>query len=73
MTTRNAIGDLGKSSYISVCTGFWYVFGLAMPMGFGIDFAKRTATFFDEGETKISTSTLPQVCRRPLEVSSTSS
>jgi hypothetical protein len=33
-----------------------------MPAAFGIDFANRTATFFDEGETKISTSTWPQVC-----------
>lgn len=34
-----------------------------MPESFGIDFANRTATFFDEGETKISVSTLPQVGR----------
>lgn len=58
---RKAIADLGKSSYIAVSTGFWYEWCLAMPAGFGIDFANRTATLFDEGETKISTSTLPQV------------
>ncbi len=61
MAARNAILDLGKSSYIAVSTGFWYEWGLAMPAGFGIDFANRTVTLFDEGETKISTSTLPQV------------
>lgn len=58
---RKAIADLGKGSYISVITGFWYEYTLAMPASFGIDFANRTATFFDEGETKISVSTLPQV------------
>lgn len=60
---RKAIADLGKSSYISVITGFWYEYTLAMSASFGIDFANRTATFFDEGETRISVSTLPQVGR----------
>jgi len=58
---RKAITDLGKSAYIAVCTGFWYEWCLAMPAGFGIDFANRSVILFDEGETKISTSTLPQV------------
>lgn len=61
--TRKAIADLGKSSYIAVSTGFWYEWGLAIPAGFGIDFANRIVTLFDEGETKISTSTRPQVGR----------
>ena len=61
VATRKAIADLGKSSYIAVSTGFWYEWILSIPAGSGIDFAKRTVTFFDEGETKISTSTLPQV------------
>lgn len=60
---RKAITDLGKSSYISVSTGFWYEWSLAIPSAFGIDFSNKTATFFDEGETKISTSTWPQVGR----------
>ncbi|MCJ1478361.1 hypothetical protein MMC13_007041 [Lambiella insularis] len=34
---------------------------LALAGGYGIDFAHRTATLFDEGDTKVSTSTLPQV------------
>ena len=59
--TRMAIADLGKSSYIAVCTGFWYEWSLAIPAGFGFDFANRTVTLFDEGETRISTSTWPQV------------
>ncbi|MCJ1405334.1 hypothetical protein MMC11_008561 [Xylographa trunciseda] len=61
--TRKAITDLGKSSYIAVSTGFWYEWSLAIPAAFGIDLVNRTATFFDEGETKISTSTWPQVGR----------
>ena len=58
---RKAIADLGKSSYIGVSTGFWYEWSLAVPAAFGIDFAKRAVTLFDEGEAKISTSTRPQV------------
>ncbi|KAJ5483716.1 hypothetical protein N7530_002962 [Penicillium desertorum] len=54
---RKAISDLGKSSYIAVSTGFWYEWSLAIPSAFGIDFAKRAMTLFDEGEAKISTST----------------
>ena len=61
VATRKAIADLGKSSYIAVSTGFWYEWSLAIPAGFGIDFANHTVTLFDEGETKISTSTLAQV------------
>ena len=60
---RKAIKDLGKSSYISVITGFWYEYSLSMSAAFGIDFVNRTAMFFDEGTTKISVSTLPQVGR----------
>lgn len=54
--------DLGKSSYIALSTGFWYEWSLAIPTAYGLDFANRSVTFFDEGETKISTSTWPQVC-----------
>ena len=61
--TRKAITDLGKSSYISVCTGFWYEYTLANPAAFGIDLLERNVTFFDEGDTKISVSTWPQIGR----------
>ncbi|KAH8590809.1 hypothetical protein B0O99DRAFT_663916 [Bisporella sp. PMI_857] len=63
VTIRNTIADLGKSSYIAVSTGFWYEWSLAIPGAFGVDFANRTATLFDEGETKVSISTWPQVGR----------
>ena len=65
VATRKAIAALGKSSYIAVSTGFWYEWGLAMharmPAGFGIDLIDHTVTFFDEGNTEMSTSTLAQV------------
>ncbi|KAJ5604576.1 hypothetical protein N7510_009730 [Penicillium lagena] len=57
---RQSIVDLGKSSYIALSTGFWYEWSLAIPAAYGLDFANRSVTFFDEGETKISTSTWPQ-------------
>ena len=60
---RKAIEDLGKSSYISVVTGFWYEYCLAMPAAFGFDFAKQAVTFFDEGDTKVSLSTWPLIGR----------
>ncbi|KAJ6094626.1 hypothetical protein N7467_002139 [Penicillium canescens] len=60
---RKAITDLGKSSYIAVNTGFWYEWSLAIAPAFGVDFANRSATLFDEGNVKISTSTWPQVGR----------
>lgn len=59
---REKIKQLGLS-YISVSTGFWYEWSLAIPAGFGIDSLKQEATLFDEGETKITISTWPQVGR----------
>ncbi|KAI7501898.1 MFS general substrate transporter [Hortaea werneckii] len=53
----------GKCSYISVVTGFWYEWSLAIPAAYGCDFINRTFTFFDDGEIKTSMSTWPQVGR----------
>lgn len=58
---RELVEKLGKSSWIAVCTGFWYEWSLAL--GYGFDFANRTVTLFDDGETPISTSTWPQIGR----------
>lgn len=44
-------------------TGFWYEWSLAIAPAFGFDFVKKSVTFFDEGQTKISVSTWPQVGR----------
>ncbi|GIZ42525.1 hypothetical protein CKM354_000578900 [Cercospora kikuchii] len=63
VAARKLIEELGHSSYIGVVTGFWYEWSLAIGPAFGIDIGKREATLFDEGETKISTSTWPQVGR----------
>lgn len=60
---RKDIVETGVSSYISFTTGFWYEWSLAIPPSFGFDFPNKTATFFDDGETKISSSTWPQVGR----------
>jgi hypothetical protein len=57
VTTRKAIEELGKNSYIAVSTGFWYERSLAIPAAFGVDFGNRTVTLFDEGETRVSVST----------------
>lgn len=59
---RKAISELGQSHYISLATGFWYEWSLAIPAAYGIDLLNHTATFFDDGDAKITTSTWPQVC-----------
>jgi hypothetical protein len=48
---------------MNVTTGFWYEWSLSIPAAYGFDFAKKNVTFFDDGDTKISTSTWPQVGR----------
>ena len=60
---KDLIARLGKSSYANFVTGFWYEWSLAMPGGFGFDFAQKKVTLFDDGEVKISVSTWPQVGR----------
>ena len=61
VATRKLIEDIGKSTYLAIVTGFWYEYSLAMPKNYGFDFVNRTVAYFDNGETKISTSTWPQV------------
>lgn len=61
---RRQIEALGKSSWISVVCGFWYEFSLGGGAErYGFDFGKKTVAFFDDGNTKIDTSTWPQVGR----------
>ncbi|TQS33286.1 hypothetical protein Golomagni_06376, partial [Golovinomyces magnicellulatus] len=60
---RSAIETLGKSSHISVATGFWYEWSVGITSAFGFDFDKRSVTLFDEGTTKVAVSTWPQVGR----------
>lgn len=50
--------------FVSLACSFWYEFSLAGSAArYGFDFAKREVTFFDEGETKITTSTWTQCGR----------
>jgi hypothetical protein len=64
---RNAIEvqELG-ARYVAMSCGFWYEWSLALgEPAFGIDIKNRTATFFDDGNTKINTSTWAH-CGRAL-------
>ncbi|KAL2040565.1 hypothetical protein N7G274_006544 [Stereocaulon virgatum] len=61
---RAHIEELAKSSWIGVTCGFWYEFSLSFgPSTYGFDFANRTVTFFDDGNTRINTSTWIQCGR----------
>ena len=60
------VESLGVSSYIVMCCGFWYEWSLALPQPwFGFDIKARKVTFYDDGTTRISTSTWDQ-CGRAL-------
>lgn len=63
---RNYVEEKGgdKMSWIALCCGFWYEFSLAgTEARYGFDFDKKTITLYDDGETKINTSTWSQVGR----------
>lgn len=65
---RDEIERLGMQ-WITVCCGFWYDYSLAGGEArFGFDFDKRSLTIYDDGNTKISTSTLSQVGRAVAKV-----
>ncbi|KAJ3338423.1 hypothetical protein HDU93_009519 [Gonapodya sp. JEL0774] len=55
--------DTKDISYISSVTGFWYEWSLAAPEAFGFNILGKSATIFDDGNIKITTSTWPQVGR----------
>jgi hypothetical protein len=61
--TRKAIEKLGTISYISLACGFWYEWSLAIENAYGFDLVNKSVTFFDDGKTRTSTSTWPQVGR----------
>ncbi|KAI4838063.1 NAD(P)-binding protein [Aureobasidium sp. EXF-8845] len=50
------IESLGMTHFSLVCS-FWYEWSLGVGMLYGIDIASKTAVFFDDGNTKINTST----------------
>lgn len=52
------IAELGVSSYIVMCCGFWYEWSLALPPPwFGFDIGAKKVTFYDDGKTRINVST----------------
>ncbi|KAI1206124.1 NAD(P)-binding protein [Annulohypoxylon truncatum] len=58
---RKLVEELGKSSWIAVVSGFWYEYSLGMgEQCYGMDVKNKTWTFFDDGETKMNTTTWPQ-------------
>ena len=57
---RQQMEKLGLS-WIGVTCSFWYEFSLGGGSDrYGVDFEKRTVTFFDDGNTRINTSTWAQ-------------
>ena len=58
------IESLGVSKWVMLACSFWYEFSLAGgAIRFGFDFHDRSVTFFDDGNTKIITSTWEQCGR----------
>ncbi|KAI8630681.1 putative oxidoreductase CipA [Xylariaceae sp. FL1651] len=55
--TRDKVEALGKSAWIGMTTGYWYSYSLASPEAYGLDWKKKTMTFFDDGTVKINTIT----------------
>lgn len=54
----------GTSSWIGLSCSFWYPFSLAVsPHAYGFDISNKKVTFFDDGKTKINTSTWEQCGR----------
>ncbi|KAK9352737.1 NAD(P)-binding protein [Lipomyces doorenjongii] len=60
------IEELGKSSWINLACSFWYEWSLgggfpgSAPIMYGFNWDERAVTFYDDGTTKINTSTWPQ-------------
>ena len=66
---RKQIEKLGVSSFVGITCGFWYEHSLsASPACYGFDLQDRSVTFFDDGNTRINTSTLPQCGRAVANV-----
>ena len=53
-----------KTRWIGLSCGFWYEFSLAgTEARYGFDFDKKALTLYDDGNTKINTTTWPQLGR----------
>ena len=63
---RETVQAHGKSAFVGLACGFWYEYSVAnMPECYGFDFKTKTATFLDDGLTKMNTSTWEQ-CGRAM-------
>jgi len=61
---RQHIEEIGVSAWIGFTCSFWYEYSLsAAPSTYGFDFSNKTVTFYDEGTTKINTTTWEQCGR----------
>ncbi|KIX03315.1 uncharacterized protein Z518_06867 [Rhinocladiella mackenziei CBS 650.93] len=61
---RAYISSLGKSSWITLVCSFWYEFSLGgSPSRYGFDIPNKSLVLFDDGNTKINTSTWDQCGR----------
>lgn len=61
---RDEIESLGVSKWIALSCGFWYEFSLGGTEDrYGFDFHNRSLVLFDDGNTKINTSTWAQCGR----------
>lgn len=70
MSIRKGIADVQelapKAKWVVMVCGFWIEYAIAMGTHFyGLDLKNRKATLFDDGTTKINTSTWDQ-CRRAI-------
>lgn len=64
VAARELIEKLGVSSWTAVACGYWYQFSLGtFKASYGFDLQKREVTFFDDGKSEFTTSTLQQVAR----------
>jgi uncharacterized protein YbjT (DUF2867 family) len=63
MAVRNHL-KAKNAAFIGVACSFWYEYSLSgTEIRYGFDFPSKTVTLFGDGETKINTSTWPQVGR----------
>lgn len=61
-----AVEDTGVSSWIAMCSSFWYEYSLALgPRWYGFDIPNKKATFFGDGQVRINSSTWDQ-CGRAI-------
>ncbi|EJD37896.1 putative oxidoreductase CipA [Auricularia subglabra TFB-10046 SS5] len=64
LATRREIEELGVSKWVTLGTGFWYEWSLlGEPDRFGVDLKNKTIKFYDDGNSKITTSTWGQCGR----------